>query len=1111
MPACSIWIPCNAFDVIVTADDDAPTDLEKAVMRFLAARHDHTLEDVVAFLGLSERLTMDLLIGLWRQGYIIVDTVDGGLRLDPAWEAIVQADRWNEMKSAHRVSDTVELMRELVSGQIVANRSSPAAPPPERAVPILIPSTINEAVTRTELAAAAMRSVSRNSPLASRIRKVHAEFARAGTSGTRRPLSWLRLDFEPELDSEGEQNVTLRPIATDDVVLARVAPEIARALNNWSLSNADHPVVRSLVALASKAPLKPRQSLAARLEALVRELEGAVRDPARHEDRARELTQVLAALSGEIDSVEAARGKATFFELDANSRSFLHHAMDFEHQLVLTAPDLNAEGLDACAEALVPHLKNCAVDSSAVILWGTGRSLPLSGRSASFLANMAAETSGPNGPRLRWSQRTARISTPMAVLDGRDVLYSNLPPFSLNVSPERFGYLLKIEASSRSVLPRTLLEIARERAPDVEMADLIQLRPWSSPDRSGEAKQGEDFVNLDAIDLGNQQFDADSTTILAQKTRFHDLLATAQREARRLASAGASVEAVVDAALFKTALEIVADADPVSREGTLWLGFGEDRHVGRSVPLHRRMVEGVADRAAKGLLTVVLLEEGADRWAIDVGNLLSIADAFPNHLLIIPVGGLTGHFVCGDDRFLAAPGGLASPPAPEVRRLASRLVGVSATDPDLCDAFRAAFVRRWPVLAGLKSRVDDKRSESPDTTSGSAVALAPIFQAWRQARPGGRQALATALVRAEGFDSQTTEALLDLTAGGSDEDSVALRRDVLAVIATRADEPLKQRALHELAAQAWTGGKWQQAALLLEGLKPPAPASADLASAMATVVAGIELRDLPAAFQSEHPEEWTASVALATWAVLFNGDGFLAEALEIKLSLGAPPEAEPLRQVAEAVLAYWAASGDELDMAAVRAILSREKAKSALRSRATALCDAFRLGANANYNNSMLKRVVPRFYTTTSGIKPVVDVVSTETAGPDWAWALAALNRVVGGEADPDDLADEILERTHREYADARDEPIQGRKGAAIRRAARELMRRALELRDTIRASQEGGEGSPNHALASLLRVLRSATPPLEAMAAAMPVGSAARPIMSALARRITRLADGAS
>ena len=1103
-----IWIPCEAFDVTLTADDDEPTDLEKAVMLYLAWRDDLSLDDVQHFLGLSQRVTMDLLTGLWRLGYILVDTIDGAIQLDAPWKHLVEQAQWSKIKTAHRVSETVAMMRDLVSGQLVGDRSSAAAPSPADAGPILVTTNLIEGVSRPALATTALRNLRRNSPLQRRQRKIHAELAKSAVGSTPRNLSWLRLEFEAALDEDAEGSLTIRPVASDDEVLARIAPGIANALSEWALRSPDHPLVQALVKSATTLRLQPRKSLEAKLHVLTDSIGIAARNPTAHQHQLDAWARELAVLSAEIETVVAAGCAVALYAPDDHRLSFMDLASNFEHQLILASPIIDSDGLEICGQTLVPHLKHAESDASAVVLWGSRKQRQMTSQSLNRLANLATETASSRGARLLSATRSSRIATAFAVIDGRDILYASHAPLASSGGRDGFPFLLKIVPGARSTMAKRLSEIARDRAPDAEMAARIEIQPWTSFSADVSQSEGPDLF-LDDSEPTEELADATASDVLALAVRLHDLKQECQFAAHRLASAGTTAEVLVDAAVFHCGLEIVADLDTHSAEPTLWLGFGSDDALGRGVPLHRSMVAAIDQRAAAGLATLVLVNDQQPGAAIDVSSLRLVADRRPGLVSIIASPGLSSQFVCGEHRFVATPGGLASPPIMEVRGLASRLIGFSVADQVLCANFREALARRWPAVGQLAPSVGLPRTPlSPQPPV--RVTTQPSVMAWRVAPPPSRRAALAATLRdgEEHFNSELADTLLELTLNADDSGMASFRTDLLALVAARGAEGQRSRALGELAETAWRDAQWQQAALMLDlqsGANSTLPA--DLAIAMAEVTVGAT-PDLSTALERDDPDSWLIVVALSIWAVLFNGDAESAKALEIKVFIGAQPTgAEPLLRIANAVLGYWAAMGNEVDAAMIVSMSTRAEAESQLVSRAQALVTAFRLGRNREYNNAMLKRVVPRFYADTSGLKPVMALIPEDGAPDSWVPILRELNGVFGeGTVNADALADKLFDKAYKDYALGNDPPlVMGSKGRAIRSAMRVFVSRALALRDAIQASRtQPGAASPS--LEQLVSVLRSETQQLDHLLEALSPKAFARPVLVQLRHRLDQL-----
>src|SRR5437870_3453031 len=125
----SISIPCEVFEVSMSVDDSTgPSALEKAALLYLAGHQGANFDELSRFLHLGKRVALDLVNQLWYRGYLLLDASIGSLGLNPAWRHTIESGQWDQVAPARRISDTTVLMRELVAGQIGADRSTSGAP-----------------------------------------------------------------------------------------------------------------------------------------------------------------------------------------------------------------------------------------------------------------------------------------------------------------------------------------------------------------------------------------------------------------------------------------------------------------------------------------------------------------------------------------------------------------------------------------------------------------------------------------------------------------------------------------------------------------------------------------------------------------------------------------------------------------------------------------------------------------------------------------------------------------------------------------------------------------------------------------------------------------------
>jgi len=266
------------------------------------------------------------------------------------------------------------------------------------------------------------------------------------------------------------------------------------------------------------------------------------------------------------------------------------------------------------------------------------------------------------------------------------------------------------------------------------------------------------------------------------------------------------------------------------------------------------------------------------------------------------------------------------------------------------------------------------------------------------------------------------------------------------------------------------------------------------------------------AFEQDDADGWLAGVALAVKAVLLNGDGDIAEALEIKLALGdGPDSADPVIAISRGAIEFWRATGGGAEASRMRAAARRRDLRDQLPATAELFASKFRLNANPTYKNAMIKRVVRGLYIVTSGIRPVFDLIDAEhvTSYDDTQWQLIQdeLVRLLGrGNVDVDRLGEKLFRQAYKEFAKVNEEEIVGDFLIAIRVELRTLLEHALQLRDAIAARNQALEENP--AANQLLSSLRSALPQLRALAESTPEDGISYPVLVDLVHCVAALVE---
>ena len=136
-----LFLPCELFDVkVAVAPTNVVTEVERYVLRALNDPAIHSLDALTDLFGLGYRPTLDIVLGLWRHGYVEVEEPGSVLRLSEVSKGYLERSKLNELPAGTEVIQRNErVMRERVSGHfievqpraslVVTSRTAPALQP----------------------------------------------------------------------------------------------------------------------------------------------------------------------------------------------------------------------------------------------------------------------------------------------------------------------------------------------------------------------------------------------------------------------------------------------------------------------------------------------------------------------------------------------------------------------------------------------------------------------------------------------------------------------------------------------------------------------------------------------------------------------------------------------------------------------------------------------------------------------------------------------------------------------------------------------------------------------------------------------------------------------
>src|SRR5262245_6106088 len=101
-----LFVPCELIDVrtvLAPSESDTLTPVEQFVLRALNEPGVNTLDVLTQLFGLGHRPTFDLVLDLWRRGYIEVVDPDSRLILSPFIRTALRENRLHEVSSTDRI------------------------------------------------------------------------------------------------------------------------------------------------------------------------------------------------------------------------------------------------------------------------------------------------------------------------------------------------------------------------------------------------------------------------------------------------------------------------------------------------------------------------------------------------------------------------------------------------------------------------------------------------------------------------------------------------------------------------------------------------------------------------------------------------------------------------------------------------------------------------------------------------------------------------------------------------------------------------------------------------------------------------------------------------
>jgi phosphatidylserine/phosphatidylglycerophosphate/cardiolipin synthase-like enzyme len=477
-----IYLPCDVIPVRARLSvGDGLSPIEKIVLRAIEARPCIS-GDLSELLGLGDRVTIDILHGLWRYGYLRIDFATRKIDVSAEIRRQINAGMLDTVAGIDSEEIQQELMIDKITGHVMPCRGPKAPPLPRLAVDHMRADITLEGASQTAIAAALNRTIE----TAERRRELGPAYtenlmgqrvSRAGTGRVRRVRSilamprelraasgrrWLAVEVHPAINPDTERLVI--------TVTDRQLPAERRELASQLLTQlaADFPQDGFVAELRKAAGPKlleppPLRDAIARLASDARRTAGipAGQRIARHRELCDSARQIEALLSNWI-SAEVNAEVLLAGEHLQRIDDLINQA---ERQLVLVSPRVTYEAVSRMEAQLRKKIRSGV---RVVMLWGSDYDDEIEeGRAANIVSSLWRERGGSS---MLLPLTSARTRARLVIADDRAALVTSHNILSSGRGGHDIGVLVRPANGEQSQAIRDLLERVRLLVPDAKMS-----------------------------------------------------------------------------------------------------------------------------------------------------------------------------------------------------------------------------------------------------------------------------------------------------------------------------------------------------------------------------------------------------------------------------------------------------------------------------------------------------------------------------------------------------------------------------------------------------------------------------------------------------------------
>lgn len=482
----TLRIPCEVFTVrLGLAPAGGPSPLERLVLRAIAAGCDdfNQLADLFA---IGKRPMLDLILDLWRLGYVLVDFPDTTVRLGAELEAIGTASErgrdaiLDALRTPRLEYRDEELMFDLVSGHVMPLLPQPGRDTRQEIPPVLPIGTYREASGPALLRALARRNFSSPSGKPLVVQSANLKLEDAPAVGSRefniQSEVWIdrdtgRLMFEVVQPIQ-LGNQALRALSQALAQLAEERPDAAFAKNLRARCREDDRGLRYDAPAEARALQAHVQSLAEPDPGVLARTDEALRD------RVASLYESLGATSKGGDWSAPQAPAVSFHPGSDGAQQTLRRLIDAaEDQLVLVNPWVSRDGLARIEPSLTSALQRGV---QVFLMWGIGPEESLDEQALNTVQRIQR-----GGPRpIVIASSPCLTHAKFAVADDRQALLSTANFLTSGEALAELTVMLDAERGDSAPI-HALLDWARRHHPDFHQGRMMATTP--SDFRSGTA------------------------------------------------------------------------------------------------------------------------------------------------------------------------------------------------------------------------------------------------------------------------------------------------------------------------------------------------------------------------------------------------------------------------------------------------------------------------------------------------------------------------------------------------------------------------------------------------------------------------------------------------